>query len=457
MSERKKKPRKAQFSINSLPEHLRHININAAGIDIGSDRHFVAVPAGRDKVSVREFGAFTSDLHQIGDWLKKCRVRTVVMESTGVYWIPLFELLERRGFEVKLVDARHVKNVSGRKSDVLDCQWLQQLHTYGLLAGAFRPPDEVCVLRSYMRQREMLAQASSMHIQHMQKALLQMNLLLQNVVSDITGVTGMKIIKAIIAGERDPQVLAQNRQENCRNTKETIAKSLIGNFRDEHLFALKQAVDLYETYQAKIVECEEALIKHLEMQADVTDEEPPSGGKHVPARERIRAGVDVREKLFKLTGVDLFAIPGLGADTLLTLTGEVGVDMTPWKTLKQFTSWLGLCPGTKISGGKTLSRRTRRNPNRAAQAFRMAAASQARSQTALGAFYRRIASRSCRIQALTATAHKIARIYYSMLTKGTTYVETGQHAYEELYKERRINALAKQARTLGYQLLPCES
>lgn len=457
MSQRKKKPRKAQFSINSLPEHLRHININAAGIDVGSDRHFVAVPAGRDKVSVREFGAFTADLHKIGDWLKKCGVTTVAMESTGVYWIPLFEILERRGFEVKLVDARHVKNVSGRKSDVLDCQWIQQLHTYGLLKGAFRPPDEMCVLRSYIRQREMLTQASSMHIQHMQKALLQMNLLLQNVVSDITGSTGMKIIKAIIAGERDPKVLAENRHQNCRNNKETIAKSLMGNFRDEHLFVLQQALDLYETYQAKIAECEEALIKHLETQPDVTDKEPPSSGKHVGARERIRAGVDVREKLFKLTGVDLFAIPGLGADTLLTLTGEVGVDMTPWETPKQFTSWLGLCPGTKISGGKSLSRRTMRNANRAAQAFRTAAATQARSQTALGAFYRRIASRSTRIQGLTATAHKLARIYYSMLTKGTSYVETGQQAYEQLYKERRIKALNRQAHSLGYQLLPCET
>ena len=457
MSQRNKKPRKERVSINSLPKHLRHININAAGIDIGSDRHLVAVPEGRDSVSVREFGTFTSDLHHIADWLEKCGVTTVAMESTGVYWVPLFELLEQRGFEVKLVDARHVKNVSGRKSDILDCQWLQQLHTYGLLQGAFRPPDEICVLRSYMRQREMLTQASSMHIQHMQKALQQMNLLLHNVVSDITGVTGMKIIKAILAGERDPNVLAENRQEQCRNTKETIAKSLIGNFRDDHMFALKQAVELYETYQAKISECEEAIVKQLGTQLNVTDQEPPTGGKPVPARDRIRAGVDVREKLFKLTGVDLFAIPGLGADTLLTITGEVGVDLSPWKTDKHFSSWLGLCPGTKRSGGKTLSSRTKRNANRAAQAFRMAAASQARSKTALGAFYRRIKSRSSRIQALTATAHKIARIYYSMLTKGTTYVETGQQAYEQMYKERRINALMKQARSLGYQLLPVES
>lgn len=460
MSQRKRKSRKSrksQFNMNSLPLHLRHINMHAAGIDIGSDRHLVAVPEGSDKVSVRQFGAFTSDLHEIADWLKRCGVTTVAMESTGVYWIPLFELLEQRGFEVKLVDARHVKNVSGRKSDVLDCQWLQQLHTYGLLQGAFRPSDEICVLRSYMRQKEMLTQASSMHVQHMQKALQQMNVLLHNVVSDITGVTGMKIIKAILAGERDPNVLALNRQKECRNTEQTIAKSLVGNFRDEHMFALKQALDLYEFYQAKIAECEAAIVKQLGSRPDITDDQPPHSGKQVRSRERMRASVDVREKLFKMTRVDLFAIPGLAADTLLTLASEVGFDMGPWRSDKQFTSWLGLCPGTKISGGKTLDRRTKRNPNRAALAFRIAASSLARSQTALGAFYRRIRSRTDGRRAVTATAHKIARIYYSMLTKGTAYVEAGQQAYEQLYKERRIKALKKQAHSLGYQLQPSPS
>src|SRR5437868_11212888 len=228
MSRRRKKARNQNagwrnFKVQSLPKQLQHINVNAAGIDIGSEQHWVAVPEGRDEVSVRQFGAFTNDLLAIADWLEQCGVTTVAMESTGVYWIPLFEVLAARGFEVKLVDARHVKNVSGRKSDVLDCQWLQQLHTYGLLAGAFRPPDEVCVLRGYLRQREMLVQSSSMHIQHMQKALQQMNLLLHNVVSDITGITGMKILKAIIAGERDPQVLAEHRDRRCLNSKDTIA------------------------------------------------------------------------------------------------------------------------------------------------------------------------------------------------------------------------------------------
>jgi transposase len=455
MTKRKSKAKSKTFKVPKLPPNLQHLNLNAAGIDIGSERHMVAVPEGRDKVSVREFGTFTTDLEALATWLKRCGVTTVAMESTGVYWIPLFELLERRGFEVKLVDARHVKNVSGRKSDVLDCQWIQQLHTYGLLAGAFRPPDEVCVLRSYLRQREMLTQSSSRHIQHMQKALQQMNLLLHNVVSDITGVTGMRIIKAILAGERDPRVLADNRDKRCHHSTATIAKSLAGNYREEHLFALRQAVDLYEMYQAKIADCNQAIIKQVEKQPDISDDEPPNPDKQVPVRDRIREGVDVRDLLFKKTGVDLFAIPGLAADTLLILASEVGFDMTPWKTEKHFASWLGVCPGTKKSGGKVLHNKTKRNPNRATQAFRMAAASLSRSQTALGAFHRRIKSRSGGQQAVTATAHKLARIYYAMLSQGTSYVELGQKAYEQRFKERRIDHLKVQAKSLGFQLVPC--
>jgi transposase len=455
MAPRRKKAKSRKFKITQLPAQLQHLNLNAAGIDVGSDRHLVAVPEGRDEVSVREFSTFTADLEALAGWLKKCGVTTVAMESTGVYWIPLFEVLERHGFEVKLVDARHVKNVSGRKSDVLDCQWLQQLHTYGLLAGAFRPADEICVLRSYLRQREMLTQSASMHIQHMQKALQQMNLLLHNVVSDITGVTGLKIIKAIVAGERDPQVLANNRDERCKQSRATIAKSLVGNYREEHLFALRQALELYEIYQRKIADCDEVIIKQLEKQPDVSDDEAPPRERYVQPRDRLRSGIDVRDLLFKKSGVDLFAIPGLAADHLLNLAGEVGFDMRPWKTEKHFSSWLGVCPGTKRSGGKNLDSKTKRNPNRAAQAFRLAAASLSRSQTALGAFYRRIKARSSGAQAVTATAHKLARIYYAILTKGANYIELGQQAYEQRYQERRITHLKIQAKSLGFQLVPC--
>ncbi len=452
MSQRKQRSKGIKAS--ELPKELEHVNLNAAGIDVGSDRHLVAVPEGRDGVSVREFGAFTSDLQALADWLTKCGVTTVAMESTGVYWIPVFELLERRGFEVKLVDARRVKNVSGRKSDVLDCQWLQQLHTYGLLAAAFRPADEVCVLRGYMRQREMLVQTASMHIQHMQKALQQMNLLLHNVVSDITGVTGMKILKGIIAGQRDPKVLASYRDYRCRNSVQMIAKSLVGNYREEHLFALKQAVELHETYQAKIVECEAAIAHYLSTQLNRTDDEPPASERATRARNCVRGEVDMRGQLFKLTGVDLFSISGFGADTLLTLAGEVGFDMTAWKTEKHFTSWLSLCPGTNKSGGKVLTGKTKRSANRAKAAFRMAASTLGRSKTALGAFFRRIKARAGAPKAITATARKLAVIYYSMLKNGTSYVEVGQAAYEQKFQQRRLKGMQKQALAMGYQLVP---
>jgi len=452
MSQRKQRSR--GIKVGELPKQLQHVNLNAAGIDVGSDRHLVAVPEGRDEVSVREFETFTTDLQALANWLRKCGVTTVAMESTGVYWIPIFELLERLGFEVKLVDARRVKNVSGRKSDVLDCQWLQQLHTYGLLAGAFRPSDEVCVLRGYMRQREMLVQASSMHIQHMQKALQQMNLLLHNVVADITGVTGMKILKALIAGQRDPKVLASYRDHRCRNSVQTIAKSLVGNYREEHLFSLKQAVELYETYQAKIGECEAAIAHYLGTQQKHTDDEPPASERTSRARDCVRGEVDMRVQLFKLTGVDLFSITGFGADTLLTLAGEVGFDMTAWKTEKHFTSWLSLSPGTNKSGGKVLTSKTKRSANRAAAAFRIAAAAVTRSKSALGAFYRRIKARAGAPKAITATARKLAVIYYSMLKNGTSYVEVGQAAYEQKYQQRRLKGMQKQALAMGYQLVP---
>ena len=452
MSQRKQ--RSKRLKAGKLPNELGRVNLNAAGIDVGSDRHLVAVPEGRDEVSVREFGAFTIDLQALADWLKKCGVTTVAMESTGVYWIALFELLERKGFEVKLVDARRVKNVPGRKSDVLDCQWLQQLHTFGLLAGAFRPADEVCVLRGYMRQREMLVQASSMHIQHMQKALQQMNLLLHNVVADITGLTGMKILKAIIAGERNAKVLASHRDPRCQNSAATIAKSLLGNYREEHLFALKQAVELYETYQAKIVECEAAITSHLSSQPNRTDDEPPPPEKAIRAKDCVRGELDIRAQLFKLTGVDLFSVSGFGADTLLTLAGEVGFDMTAWKTEKHFSAWLSLSPGTNKSGGKVLKSKTKRSANRAAAAFRIAASTLARSKSSLGAFYRRIKARAGAPKAITATARKLAVIYYSMLKNGTSYVEVGQSAYEEKYQQRRLKEMQKQALAMGYQLVP---
>lgn len=417
-----------------LPKHLVHLNAYAAGIDIGSKSHFVAVPEGVDTETVREFSTFTDDLERLADWLISCGITTVAMESTGVYWIPVFEILDSRGLEVRLVNARHVKNVPGRKTDVLDCQWLQQLHTYGLLRGAFRPANQVCALRAYVRQRATLVRVSASHTQHMQKALTQMNLQLHNVVSDITGLTGMRIIKAILAGERNPKVLAAFRDKRCKNDVETIARSLHGNFRPEHLFSLQQAVDLHEFYQAKISECDSQILEQLKLfDAAESEKNPPDGKSKPPA--------SLEEALLRMSGADLASIDGIDTTTALKIIAEIGVDMSRWKSDKHFASWLGLCPGAKISGGKVISSATKRIANRAALALRMAAFSLIRSKSALGAYIRRQRSRLGASKAITATAHKLARLVYSMLKNGTTYADLGQDYYEERYRSRVVQNL----------------
>jgi transposase len=439
---------------NSLPPQLQQVKGNAAAIDIGSTSHFVAVPEGRDSVSVREFGTFTADLHLLADWLEQCGVDTVVMESTGVYWVPVFELLEQRGFLVLLVDARKVKNVSGRKSDVLDCQWLQQLHTFGLLQGAFRPADQIVTLRSYLRQRAMLIRGASTHIQHMQKALQQMNLLLHQVVADITGLTGMTIIRAILQGERDPHVLAQHRDPRCKNSAEVIAKSLVGNYREEHLFALQQAVTLYDTYQNQLAALDQRIEAYLARLERVTDECPPPAPKRRQSPVHNQPRFDARTYLYQLTGVDLTRIDGIEAGSALALISEIGTDMSRWKSANHFVSWLGLCPGTKVSGGRVLSSKTKPTATRAAVILRTSAASLHHSQSALGAYYRRMAARIGKMQAVTATAHKLARIVYSMLKYGTEYCDAGQDYYERRYKERVLRNLQQRAKALGFELVP---
>jgi transposase len=440
--------------VAALPANLPPLNLNAAAIDIGATSHFVAVPPGRDTVSVREFATFTPDLHRLADWLAQCGVDTVVMESTGVLWIPVFELLEQRGFAVLLADARKVKNVSGRKSDVLDCQWLQQLHTFGLLQGAFRPADAIVVLRSYLRQRAMLIRGAATHIQHMQKALQQMNLLLHHVVSDITGLTGMTIIRAILAGERDPHVLAQHRDPRCKSSPDVIAKSLVGNYRAEHLFALAQAVALYDSYQAQLATCDQRIEQYLASLERVTEEAPPPPAKRRQPPKHNQPRFDARTYLYQLTGVDLTTIDGIEAGGALALIAEIGTDMGRWPSVNHFVSWLGLCPGTKISGGKVLSSKSKPTASRAAAILRMAAASLHHSQSALGAYYRRMAARIGKPQAVTATAHKLARIVYSMLKHGTAYVDAGQDYYERQYKQRAVRSLEQRAKALGFELVP---
>jgi transposase len=438
------------------PSALPCVNANAAGIDVGATAHFVAVPADRDAESVREFATFTGELYRLAEWLRACGIETVAMESTGVYWIPLFQVLEERGFEVKLVDARQLKRVPGRKSDVLDCQWLQQLHTFGLLAGAFRPDDQICVLRSYMRQRAMLAAYAGQHVQHMQKALVQMNLQLTVVLNDITGATGMRIIRAVLAGERDRHRLAALRHGRCKHSAATIAEALRGDWREEHLFALEQAVALVETYPAKLAACDARIQAHLARFADRGTGDPPPPGPP-PRADRHDLSFDATAELYRLTGVDLTAIDGLQAHTVLKVLSETGLDMTRWPSAKHFGSWLGLAPNNRVSGGKILSRRTTPTANRAATALRVAAQSLHRSKRALGAFLRRKAAHLGMPKAITATAYKLARIIDSILTTGSAFVDPGQDSYERAYTARIVRSLSRRATALGYTLVKHES
>jgi len=432
---------------------LQVIHPRAAGIDVGSKFHVVAVSAEYDPDPVRKFNSFTTDLHRLADWLKAVGVTTIAMESTGVYWIPVFEILESRGFDVILVNAREAKRVPGRKTDIKDAQWLQQLHQYGLLSASFRPGEKIASLRSYLRHRERLTEYAAAHIQHMQKALMQMNLQLQHVVSDITGDTGMRIIRAIIEGERSAAKLASYRDPHCKQSEKTISAALTGNYRPEHVFSLKEAVALYDFYQKQIKECDQEIEKALA--ALNSDKNPPS--EPLPKARRTQKqknepGVPIREMLYTLTGVDSTQINGIGPYTTLRLVAECGTDMAKWPTSKHFTSWLTLSPGNKISGGKVLSSRSRRTKNRATTLLRIAAVNIGKTQTALGAFYRRLAARVGKAKAVTATARKLAVLFYTLMRYGKAYVEPGADYYERQYRERVLLALSRKAAALGYRL-----
>jgi len=424
---------------------------NAAGVDIGSASHYVAVPADRDDEPVREFASFTADLNRLADWLTACGVDTVAMESTGVYWIPLFELLDARGFTVLLVNARHVKNVSGRKSDVLDCQWLQQLMSYGLLSGAFRPDDQVCVLRALARQRATLLRTQARSVQHMQKALVQMNIQLANVIADVAGTSGQAILRAIVAGERNPYALARLKDCRVRASDDDIARSLQGNWRVEHLFALRQALDAFDFCGQQLQQCDDEIEAQL-ARLHITQVEPDKGKKRSKARNAPK--FDLRTRLFQMCGVDLTRIDGVDVTTALVVVSETGTDMSKFPSDKHFASWMGLCPGTKITGGKVMSGKTKRCANRAAQALRLAAAALRTSQSALGAYYRRMCARMDKSKAVTAAAHKLARLIYTMLTKGEEYTDQGQAYYEERYQQRVLHNLNRRAQQLGMTLVP---
>ena len=432
------------------------INPDAAGIDIGSEEHWVAVAEGRSEHAVRKFGCFTADLHDMANWLEQCGVKTIAMESTGVYWTAPFQILESHGFEVKLVNARQARNVPGRKTDVSDCQWLQRLHTYGLLSGSFRPEDKVCVLRSYWRHRDNLVRYASAHIQHMQKAMTEMNIQVHKVLSDITGVTGMRIIRAILSGERDGKRLADMRAPGVKRSEEDIIKALQGDYREEHLFALQQAVELYDFYHKKIRECDDKIeqcLRGFDGQADRpadADKISPKKGKYKARKNE--CSVDLRTELYRITGVDFTEIDGLDVLSINTILSEVGLNAQAFPTVKRFTSWLGLCPNNRITGGRIKSSSTKRVFNRATTAFRIAAQSLANSKCALGAFYRRIRARLGAPKAITATAHKLARIFYVLWSTKKRYQDIGTEYYERQYKERIIRNLKRKAHELGYKI-----
>jgi transposase len=404
---------------------------------------------------VRCFSTFTEDLHAAADWLKGCHIETVAMESTGVYWIPLFPILEARGFTVFLVNAHHVKNVPGRKSDVSDCQWLQYLHAVGLLRGSFRPEQAVCTVRSILRHRDSLVQMASSHVQHMQKALDQMNLQLHHVISDITGRTGITILEAILAGERNPHQLAKLRDRRVKATEETIAKSLVGDYRREHLFTLRQSLAAFRQYQDWIEDCDHEIAQYLEQFESKLDPPPgptsPSEDGSKPKANEQR--FDLQTHLHRILGVDLTQVPGIQVLTAQTLLAEIGPDLSRFEDGSALASWLGLCPDNRISGGKVLSVKTRKVKNRAATALRMAAHSLHHSQSFLGHFYRRMRAKLGAPKAITATAHKLVRIVYHMVTTGHAYDET-ICAQNELQNRQRLEArLRKQARELGLQVV----
>ena len=451
----KKKRRKKKNGVESF--HIVHPA--AAGIDIGATEIYVAVSDARSENPVRRFDTFTEDLHNAAKWLKECGIESVAMESTGVYWIPVFQILECYGFDVILVNARHVKNVPGRKSDVQDCQWLQYLHTAGLLTGSFRPDQDICAVRSLLRHRDNLVKSASSDIQRMQKSLTQMNLQIHNVISDITGVTGTKIIDAILAGERDPYKLADLRDPRIRADKETIAKSLTGDYRREHLFTLNQTVASYRHYLELIKGCDAEIESHLkEFESRIEVDEPPSsssdGSRRKPKPKGNAPDFDLKSHMYRLFGTDLNEIDGISDLTAHVFFTEVGPDLSKFKTVGHFCSWLGLCPNNKISGGKILSSHTRPGSNRLAHALRLSANSLWNSKSYLGDYFRRMRARHGAPKAITATAHKLARIIFHLVKEQKAFDETIFAEQEQAHQERLRRRLGKQAKSLGLQLVP---
>ncbi|MCW2270880.1 IS110 family transposase [Pseudomonas sp. JUb96] len=433
------------------------INEWAAGIDIGSRFHVVAIPPGLSEEPIRTFQAFTGDIERMATWLIDVGIQTVAMESTGVYWIPVYEILETHGLHVVLANARDARAVPGRKTDVNDAQWIQRLHACGLLRASFQPDRAISALRSYLRLRERHLDYAAAHIQHMQKALTHMNLQLHHVISDITGVTGMRIIRAIVAGERDVSRLASLRDTRCKSSEQTIHDALIGNYQPEHVFALTQALAMYDAYQEQLLICDQQIARSL---SSLSLQQPPPTEPLPKARHNTRQpnalAFEVRPLLYQLVGVDLTQIHGIGPYLALRLVAECGTDLSRWPTVHHFTSWLTLAPGCRISGGKVLSAHTRKTKNRVTAHLRLAAVTIGRTSTALGAFYRRLSARIGKAKAVTATARKIAILFYNAMRFGMAYQDPGADHYEQKYRERVVKSLHRRAAEFGFSLQPVE-
>jgi len=437
---------------------MSQVNANAAGMDIGAEEIVVCVAGDANTQLVKAFGNYTVDLQNIGKWLQEHQVKTVAMESTGVYWIPLFEELERQGFECLLISSRSLRRVSGRKSDIQDAQWIQTLHSYGLLESSFRPQAELVALRTMLRHRAQLLEHRSPHIQHMQKALLQMNVQLSQALSDVTGETGLKIIRAIVNGERDPHKLAAMRDRNCKKSVEEIGKALTGTWRSEQLFILRQALELYDFYTQQVEACD---VEIERMYALTRPDWEPGEVQTLSVRKRNSHSKnappntgEIRKHLKRISGVDLSVVDGFGVSLAQTVLMEVGTDMGKFPSEKHFCSWLGLAPKHEISGAKVLKNKTLKTKNRAGQAFRMAAQSVKRADCVFGSLYRRLKSRLDKAQATVATAHAIARVVYRMLKYKVEYETISVEEYEQKYKEQQIKYMKKKAQKFGFQLVP---
>src|SRR5213594_301889 len=436
---------------------LEVVHPDAAGIDIGNEFHYVAVPPTRDGEPVRRFGCTTTELKSMADWLKQCRIRTVAMQSTGVYWVSVYDILEEAGFEVYLVNANETRNLPGRKSDVQESQWLMKLHTYGLLRNSFRPSQEIRTMRTYWRQRNDLVRAAGRHIQRMQKALTQMNIQLANVLSDVSGMTGQAIVKAILAGERDPYELAALRNWRVKASEEEIARSLEGNWQEDVLFVLQQEQDGYEFCQKQMAECDQRLQQYLQQ---LEDRSHGAGVPEEKRKERLRKKkkgnapqFDLRAELFRMTGADLTQIDGIDVTTTMTILSEAGWDMSKWKTEHHFVSWLRLCPDNRISGDKIIGKGRLPTNNRVTTALRMAASTLRLSNTYLGAQFRRLRTKLGAPVAIKAMAAKLARLVYRMLRFGMPFIDRGAEFYDAQHRKLQINYLKRKAANLGLQII----